>query len=242
MKRFALFLLALALLPGCDAFGGPKSAKGAPAAPAVSAAAQKVYDSEFQRLTSENATTHDKLDGIGVKLDLVQATIDALSTPEEAVPQSAADKVREIGDAIAIEIEPALEAPPPLPSEAAATSLPPARLVTIDGVEVDVDAFLKQWYRGKYVGVRNMTIEKHLGDHGVTAGISQLSNDERFKLHSALHEREKSQPRTVSKFKTVVRAPAAPAPSGCATGNCPLMQTQTYRVGPFGGMRLRRRG
>ena len=250
MNRLPLLLIA-ELLAACCSFSGCEGPKAAKGATPTYAEAANAYEAEFAAQAAADATTH-------AKLDQLQATVDLLSTPAEAVPQT--------GETIGyIDVPLSVEVVPPEPEPAAPEASPkatsadrstppaaaPARLVTIDGVATDYDLFVKTWYRGRDVGVRGMTIEKHLGDHGVTGSLAQLSRDERYKLHSALHARDDSGGRSVTRSRTVTKNPPpqaaktevkvqVAAPQGCANGQCNLPQMQ-YRTGLFGRTRAVKR-
>jgi len=107
--------------------------------------------------------------------------------------------------------------------------------VTIRGRAYNLNAYLAQHGDGVQYGVSGMTIDEHLGHHGVE-DASQLTTQEKHDLHSALHHAGVEANgnfvvrQTSPKGQTSTARRSYPSSSGCANGQCPRPSTRRFRL------------
>jgi len=101
------------------------------------------------------------------------------------------------------------------------------KTVTIRGRDYNLDSYLAQHGDGVQYGVAGMTIDEHLGHHGVE-DASNLTTQEKHDLHSALHHAgveangnfvvRQTSPKTQT--STTRRSYPTYSSGGCANGRC----------------------
>ena len=99
------------------------------------------------------------------------------------------------------------------------------KTVTVRGRTYNLDSYLAQHGDGVQYGVAGMTIDEHLGHHGVE-DASHLTTQEKHDLHSALHH---AGVEADGKFVVRNKSPQVqqstvrrsyPSSGGCANGRC----------------------
>jgi len=99
------------------------------------------------------------------------------------------------------------------------------KTVTIRGRSYNLNSYLAQHGNGVQYGVAGMSIDEHLGHHGVE-DASHLTTQEKHDLHSALHHAgvEANGNFVVRQTSPKVQASTTrrsyPSSSGCANGRC----------------------
>lgn len=253
--RYALILILLAV--GCP---NPQQARGddAPAAKpqetyaeAVArneallvkvAAEAKARDEEAAKVAAErDVKVHDSLKGVSETVGNTNSELSAIAEQLRATNttlKTFADEWRSWRDA---EREPSfsippihIDAPPPVDAD--------KKTVSIDGKSVDLEAYIKKWYRpnrGFHDPDDGQVLSEHLVAHGVAAeDVAGMNYATQHVLHIAIHLQEKAEgtPPPKAAPKVAVATPKFKAKSttvyrgtvqNCPNGQCPLQRQAT---------------